>query len=244
MRYRESPFRHTFWAKHVPTVNLETFRGQFHYLGQHETANEYASTLHRLREHDDWHLLDTLIEDDAFGVLSFVIDGQRVSRDLLDSVEEIYLLRKLGWQPNDQIRILDIGAGYGRLAHRLSAAMPNSTIWSIDAVAESTWLCEGYLGYRGVEQRVVPFDEREALDIGRFDVATNIHSWTECSTDAVQWWLNLIVRLGIPSLVFIGLHTHTTDGVDINAMIQGSGFQVVEMTTSGMHHTPTFVYGR
>ena len=46
--------------------------------------------------------------------------------------------------------MLDIGAGYGRLAHRMSAAFPQLEDYCcVDAVPESTFLSEYYLRHRG-----------------------------------------------------------------------------------------------
>ncbi len=97
-------------------------------------------------------LLERLDEDGLFGVHTFIVDGRRVSRDLLDSALELaFLDRHLGISRPPVQTILDIGAGYGRLAHRAVTAFPETVRYlCTDAIATSTFLCESYLGFRGV----------------------------------------------------------------------------------------------
>src|SRR3546814_16107320 len=65
-------------------------------------------------------------EDGLFGCWTQRFPGHpRCSRDLLDSVNELsFLDRHLSIRGRDGLRILDLGAGYGRLAHRAPAAFP------------------------------------------------------------------------------------------------------------------------
>ena len=76
----------------------------------------------------------------------------------------------------------------------------------MDAVAESTFVCEYYLRFRGVEDRarVVPLDEIDAA-LGRepVDVAVNVHSWSECPLGAVEWWLDLLARQAVRHLMIV-----------------------------------------
>jgi hypothetical protein len=101
--------------------------------------------------------------------------------------------------------VLDIGAGYGRLAHRMTTAHPNVADYCcVDAVPESTFLSEWYLRFRGCTPpaRVVPLHEVETLQPG-FDLAVNIHSFSECTHDAIAWWLDLLRRLAVPRVLII-----------------------------------------
>lgn len=154
-------------------------------------------------------LLQILEEDGAFGCWRYeYADTPPVSRDLLDSVLELsYLDRQLALFEKNDFRVLDIGAGYGRLAHRMLAAHDGVADYCcVDAIAESTWLCEYYLRYRGVAERAraVPLDRLpEELQEDYFDLAINVHSFSECTYAAVQWWLELVQRLRIPYLFII-----------------------------------------
>jgi hypothetical protein len=95
------------------------------------------------------------------------------------------------WSPGP--KVIDIGAGYGGLAHRVVTGLPNvQTYLCTDGVAASTFVCENYLKFRGVDDKAttVPVDEvDEALRTHPPDIALNIHSFSECRIAAIDWWL-------------------------------------------------------
>ena len=195
-------------------VDLAHFRGDNSYVWQFrnvgaEARRKYYLYLRDLEARDERRLLHALDEDGAFGCWTFEFPGRApVSRDLLDSINEIYflhehtkLLDETGWT------ILDIGAGYGRLAHRLMTAAPRlGTYVCLDAVAESTFLCEYYMSFRGLEDRVevVPLDEIADRVAGRrADLALNIHSFSEMSTAAIRGWLEVVAAVGTQWLLIV-----------------------------------------
>ena len=117
---------------------------------------------------------DKLVEDDYFGNITFDIDGKLVSRDLLDSLVEIYFLdRHLGLaSAAPGLTVLDIGAGYGRLAHRILSALPSATRYLCsDAIAESTcnWLAWISSGESAPE--LAACTTRPLIDTSRFDTS-------------------------------------------------------------------------
>ena len=156
-----------------------------------------------------------------------------------NSILEIsFLDRHLGLARRERITLLDVGAGYGRLAHRLATAFPGKArILCTDAVPESTFLCEYYLDFRGVADRteVVPLDEiGTRLRTDRIDVATNIHSFSECPLSAVEWWLDAIVGARVRYLMVAmecagRLLTTEPNGAHIDLMpaIRSRGFRPV-----------------
>jgi hypothetical protein len=93
------------------------------------------------------------------------------------------------------------------LAHRAVTAYANLQDYCcVDAIAESTFLSEYYLGFRGVAPpaRVVALHELDAgLAGSEFDVAVNIHSFSECPLAAVEWWIERVAALGVPELVIV-----------------------------------------
>jgi len=189
-------------------LNLAYFRGDSQYLYQGRGTSEaaYALSAGYVARHDRLRLLDALEEDGAFGALTFEIEGRRVSRDLLDSVLEIDALASwLGADRLAKARVLDVGAGYGRLAHRLCTWSRDVEVVSTDAVPVSTFVCEYYLGYRGCARAsVVPLDEAQAvLEAGGFDVAVNVHSFAEAPRAAVVWWLERIAAAAVPRLLIV-----------------------------------------
>ncbi len=182
-------------------VDLRGFRGDAAYLWQERDFNaapHYLATAGYAATIDKRGLLTTLQEDDLFGARTYQLgDTLTLSRDLLDSVFELnFLDRHTGLLDREELTILDIGAGYGRFAHRAARALPNlQQVICTDAIAESTFLCEYYLKYRGVADaaRVVPLDEIEASLKGlRVDIAVNIHSFSEMPHAAIVWWLDRV----------------------------------------------------
>ena len=195
-------------------LDLRWFRGEslftWHYREpKRVTELKYFTYMSYVAGQDDLGLLERLEEDGAFGCWTFEYEGRgRVSRDLLDSVNEInFLERELGIFGRDGLRVLDVGAGYGRLAHRMAVAVPDlADHCCVDAIPEATFLSDYYLHYRGAvpPARVVRLDRIEAeLETGAFDLALNVHSFSECTHSAVEWWVEMLTRLEVPVLFCI-----------------------------------------
>lgn len=176
-----------------------------------------------------------------FGASTWTIDGKIHTRDLLDSIVEIGFLDRHLNISQRRLRILDIGAGYGRLAHRLVQAFPGKVdVLCVDSVAVSTFLSEFYLRYRGASPQaaVVPLDEfEEGLARNPIDVAVNVHSFSECPMSAIEGWLDLLVRYRIPRLVVVpnamdngGTRplSRETDGawLDLMALFRAKGYKL------------------
>jgi hypothetical protein len=193
-------------------IDLRYFRGENSYVAQHRDFNavsDYLLTAYYLKSIDRLGLFERLDEDELFGVCAFSFNGERlISRDLLDSITEIYFLEDtLGLSQRSDFTILDIGAGYGRLAHRLTTAFPAQLrALCVDAVPESTFLSEFYLRFRGVDDRarVVPCDEIEqTLASQQIDLVTNIHVFSTCTRTTVCSWLDLIRRHKVPYVMIV-----------------------------------------
>jgi SAM-dependent methyltransferase len=194
-------------------LDLQYFRGdsmiQWHYRElPRATRLKLFLYLSYLQERDTPGLLNRLPEDGMFGCWTYDYQGYpRVSRDLLDSVAELlFLHRHLSLLDIPGIRVLDVGAGYGRLAERTITAAPGlGDYCCVDAIPESTFLCEYYLGWRGLmpPARVLPLPELGQLQAGSFDLAVNVHSFSECTLAAVEWWVSWLSGLGVPHLFVI-----------------------------------------
>jgi hypothetical protein len=204
---------HSLWeGAHRAKIDLQYFRGDNPYIYQirdDNTEPHYLLTSFYLKSIDVLNLFQRLPEDDLFGVYTLPLDDNHlISRDLLDSVAEITFLEEtIGISRIPDLRVLDIGAGYGRMGYRLATALPNlERILCTDAVSESTFLCEYYLKFRGVTDRaeVLPLDQAEAAAAGmKIHLAMNIHSFSECSLAAVRWWLDLVSKNGIDFLFIV-----------------------------------------
>lgn len=195
-------------------LDLRHFRGEtlfyWHYRELPRVSElKYYLFARYVAERDGLGLLERLEEDGAFGCWTFTYpDLGRVSRDLLESVNEIgFLDRTLALAGRQQTAVLDIGAGYGRLAHRMTTALDTITDFCcVDAVPEATFLSEVYLRHRGCvpPARVVALDRVETdLSPGAFDLALNVHSFSECPYDAIAWWVAQLVRLRVANLLIV-----------------------------------------
>jgi SAM-dependent methyltransferase len=237
--------RHTRWSSKwfdFSTV-LPYFRGDTPYVWHYRerrltTQLKYFIYLNDIRARDRHGLLQRLREDGAFGCWSFDFPGYgRYSRDLLDSANEIdFLDRHVGLLERPGIRVLDIGAGYGRLAHRFCESGVRPADYACcDAVPISSFLSEYYLGFRGIcpPARTVLLDQVGALQPGQFDLAINVHSFSECASGAIAWWLEQLRRLRVPQLFLVpneGLQLLSTemDGSrgDFSGLLAAAGYRL------------------
>jgi len=215
-RYRRCPPEVTTplaWAEgHIKDSDLPTFRGDNAYVWQTRGRNMnppgYALSAYYARTHDAHALFARLEEDGAFGAYTLEAAGRRVSRDLLDSLCELdFLARHCALFERAAFRVVDIGAGYGRLAHRMLAACPHVSAYLLtDAVPVSSFIAEYYVRHRalGLRAEVVPLDAIEArLAAGGIDLALNVHSFSECTLAAIEWWVQLLVGAGVRHLFVV-----------------------------------------
>lgn len=224
----------------VSDADRRNFRGDTQYVYQRANMNlnEIACALSYwwLKAGRARDLLETLKEDGAFGALTIELDGRLVSRDLLDSVGEIDFLRRHTPLGRQSMSLIDIGAGYGRLAHRLDEAVGSTTrILATDAFAASTMLSERYLAFRKSDARVVPLDEVEAeLAATPIDIATNIHSFSECTVEAIEWWVERLAAANVRYLMVVpnrssadGQRCLTNENQDMSAIFERFGYHLV-----------------
>ena len=181
---------------HAVKIDLHRFRSDWQYIEQGAAyhVEEIAEYLHGVGL---WPWVERLGEDDAYGCEVHEHRGCSVSRDLVDSIMELdFLGRGIATHPS---RVLDIGAGYGRLAHRMVQAWPETTVCCTDAIPVSREVCAMYLAHREVTRaRVVPPSKLD--EIGPIDLAINIHSWSECTLPEIVWWLDWLASHNVPRL--------------------------------------------
>jgi SAM-dependent methyltransferase len=190
-------------------IDLTRFRGDNAYVfSDKNIESTYALTSYYLSTFDRLNLLELLLEDGLFGAKLFRYKHDfLVSRDLIDSIAEIYaIISNIPPSVLQDGTILDIGAGYGRLAHRLTAAVTSiKNVMCADAVPLSTFICEYYLRCRSVNRAfIVSFPEIESkLLANPVSLAINIHSFSECPLAAIEWWLRLVSRHSVPYLFLV-----------------------------------------
>lgn len=205
---------------YVRADDIAYFRGDNGWVWQVRGRNtnilSYALTTYYLKSRDHLGLFGKLSEDGHFGNFTFDIDNRLISRDLLDSISEILFLdRHLGIASRPDLNVLDIGAGYGRLAHRMTTALPNvQNYFCTDAVAASTFVSDYYLRFRGAGRaRVISLDEIEQRLAGqRIDLAFNIHSFSECRLEAIDWWARLLAKHRVKQLMVVPNDVTETPG--------------------------------
>ena len=227
---------------HVRAEDIAYFRGDNAWVwqirGKNSNVLAYALSFYYLKSIDRLGLLDKLTEDNSFGNFAFTIEGRNVLRDLLDSIAEIYFLeRHLGIASRAGFRVLDVGAGYGRLAHRMVSALPNiERYFCADAVAVSTFVSDYYLRFRGVERAcVIPLDHIDgALREHPVDLAINIHSFSECRMEAIEWWARLLGKHRVKNLMIAPngegermKRLTTNDGRDFLPILERYGYRTV-----------------
>lgn len=227
---------------YVQSFGLQSFRGDNCYVWQTKDPNcdeiNYCLTTYYVKAIDTLGLLLKNSEDGLFGVYTYTVDSQTISRDLLDSINELSFLEKhLRLSQIPDLKILDIGAGYGRLAYRTASSLPNlATYLCTDAVPESTFLSEYHIKFRHIEDRasVVPLDQiTESLQGQHIDLAVNIHSFSECTLEAIDWWLSLLAANKVTHLFIVpnaadhgGEKLALNDGVDFSFVIEKYGYRL------------------
>jgi hypothetical protein len=171
-------------------IDLQFFRGDNAYLYQLRDGNaevNYLLTTYYIQKIDWLGLLSVLEEDGLFSIHIYNFNDElTISRDLLDSIVEIYFLEdtlRISTLPH--VCILDIGAGYGRLAYGIVKALPGiDKVFCADDVRESVFLAECYLHFRGVDAKAIAiplYQMKDILASNPVDIATNVHSFSECT---------------------------------------------------------------
>lgn len=228
--------------EYVQSYGLQSFRGDNCYVWQTRDPNcaeiNYCLTAYYAQKIDTLGLLDKNCEDGLFGVHTYTVDSRCISRDLLDSTVELHFLEKhLGLSQFEELRILDIGAGYGRLAYRTVNAFSNvSSYLCTDAVPESTFLSEYHVKFRALENKVtvVPLDEIEKrLQNQTIDLAVNIHSFSECTLEAIEWWLDILAGARVKHLFIVpnasdhkGEKLALNSGEDFSSLVEKYGYKL------------------
>ena len=135
--------------------------------------------------------------DEEFGARVVKTCLGRVTRMWLDSNVEIqFLQRHLGLTNR---HVLDIGAGYGRLAVMMWPHVDDYVC--VDAVPISTELCRTYCARFCPEAHVLTLEEFQAQKMAlAIDLAINIHSWNECSLEQIERWLSVLRGMRVPWL--------------------------------------------
>jgi len=230
---------HTLWTteRQRDGLRLPDFRSDNLYVWQRATPDDaYAVSWRHITEHVRPEIRDALREDGSFGAATVTVDGRVLSRDLVDSMLELDFLADHvpGLTGPERLRVLDVGAGYGRLAHRGTTAFPHLDWRCVDAVPISTVLCRWHLAHLGSPARVLDLDHAEAeVRPGSIDLAVNVHSFNECPLDAIDWWLRFLAERDAHWLFLVPNDTQEltsteADGTkgDFGPLLERHGFEL------------------
>ena len=196
------------------------------YVEQNSVPQEEFNQVLTSIPEDKWNALG-MARDIEYGARAFEIPRSsfRCTRMWLDAQVEIdFLMRHLrGDQDRRHAKagmmavdseprfpqdwhILDIGAGYGRLAVEMAPFVKR--YYCVDAVPISTKLCTQYVEAHGLDNIIIfTMDDLEKrvnatlkYEQPAFDLAINIHSWNECNEIAIVSWLEKLKTLRVPYL--------------------------------------------
>ena len=197
------------WGKrHLRNLDVKKFRGDNVYVWQtriYRDINYFVSYIYALKV-DRLGLHTKFSESGLFGAETFTFYNKIVSRDLIDSIIELnYLEEKLHLSNIKNLHILDIGAGYGRLAKRIQEGFEDVRVSCIDAIPVSTCLSRFYLDeyIQNGSVTVHQLDSVEAIPKGTIKLAVNIHSFSEMTINSVQYWVDVLVAKEVEYLFVV-----------------------------------------
>lgn len=182
----------------------------------------YLEFLHLLRrftaQRDRFGLLDSLEEPALGRPIAARYDGLRYSQDLCNSVLEINAaMEGLGWDPDAELSVAELGGGYGRIAYALLRAAPGASVTLID-IPPALYIAQWYLcslfpdrrifRYRTFERyedihhemaessiRFLAPPQVELLPERCFDLFINVSSLHEMTFEQIALWYRHIHRL-------------------------------------------------
>ena len=169
------------------------FRGENAYVWQEQLGDNektYINYYKIIKSIDKDNLLNKTYECGLYGCKSYDFDNIKISRDLLDSILEIYFLKSFFSNLNE-LSLLEIGGGYGRLCKRYLDCLPDSKYYITDAIPQSTFFSKIYLNEK--KNSVINlYDIQEKIKSLKIDIAVNIHSFPECNINDIEWWIKFI----------------------------------------------------
>lgn len=227
----------TVWKQNSAYISNSfnsNFRGDNAFLWQEklgDNKNTYIEYYKILKNIDVDYLFNKTFECGSYGCKNYSFDNIKISRDLLDSILEIYFLKS--YFPNlNELSFLEIGGGYGRLCKRFLDCFPNSTYYITDAIPQSTFFSKIYLNEK--KDSVINLHEIEdKIKSKKIDVAVNIHSFPECNINDIEWWIKFIDMNEIKYIFYIPNNPDsrpdfmpTNSGESILALFNKYGYHV------------------
>ena len=187
-------------------INEKNFRNDNAFVWQIQLGDKeknYVNYYKKLKAKDSLGLFEKTFEDDSFGCINFKAGDVNISRDLLDSINEIYFLKN-NFENLETMNILDIGAGYGRLCKRYMDCFPGTKYYITDGIPHSTYLANIYLTKYGYQEFNIKINEFEKLLKGNnIDIAINIHSFPEMNITDIEYWISILHKYQVRYIFFV-----------------------------------------
>lgn len=187
-------------------INEKKFRNDNAFVWQLQLGDkekDYINYYRKLQKKDSLGLFKKTFEDDSFGCINFRVDNINISRDLLDSINEIYFL-KTNFKSLETMNILDIGAGYGRLCKRYLDCFPGAKYYTTDGIPHSTYLANIYLSKYGYQDFNIKLTDLDKLfQTNKIDIAINIHSFPEMNINDIEYWLKSLHKYKVKYIYFV-----------------------------------------
>ena len=219
--------------KHIEKLDISNFRSDNVYVwqtrGSHEKQYLVSFLLAKLQDHAN--LLALISEDGTFGAETYEFLGEKVSRDRMDSSLEInFLIECVTSKRLGNYKILDIGAGYGRLAKNLCKVFPDIQVSCVDSVPISTAISEFYLQSQINSGQITTYDlaSLTKIPVNSIDLATNVHSFSEMSLESVRNWAHFLREKRVPKLFIVPnpSELRLNSGEDYQHIFEDYGYSV------------------
>jgi len=218
----------SLWEK--TSIDLNNFRGDNDFLYQTRYYGEaaYRSGFLAALSQDALGVISSSPETNDYGAECFQIEGRWVSRDIIDSTIELnFLNNHVDLNQFASINVLDIGCGYGRLGRRILDTLQNVSYFGVDVTFQALEASRIYLERHIESKRAFIFDQKEIeATTNVFDIAINIHSFSEMTPDYVQFWLNFAYERQVEYLFVVPNNNRlaTNRGTKLMPIFLRSGF--------------------
>lgn len=163
-------------------------------------SKEIEQVLKELKDNYNFIDNDGSQRDAQHGGILFDTKYGKVTRTWTDSnVEYNFLLRHLGQEMLQNATVLDVGAGYGRLAVSMSPFVKRYV--TVDSVSISVACCKDYINTWSSASNIEVLSVEDLYLMYKLnktpvpDIAINIHSWNECTLETIEEWLQTLVEL-------------------------------------------------
>lgn len=207
-----------FTSSEFPHYTLNTIKNvrNFNPLASY-IYKVYVSALYKLvREKDTLHLFDKITEPALGNPYTIEYKGKKITQDICNSILELYsILETL--RTKKRLRVLELGAGYGRFAYVFKKTFPDS-VYTIVDIPPALFISQTYLSQLFSKEKQFHFrsftdfkkikyefnksnlhflmsNQMELIPSKSYDLVVTTSSLHEMSRPQITHYLRLINRL-------------------------------------------------